>query len=99
MLSTFIAAQVSSSFNMARAAASAFILYRATRWTGDLYQAAGDSRWWNVVGTMFVVLFIFYLLFPSLVFIIISFSAGQLSDSCSQAFCSGLPRRFWTSAG
>ncbi|MDF0498882.1 ABC transporter permease subunit [Bradyrhizobium yuanmingense] len=125
MLSTFIAAQVSSSFNMARTAASAFILlgiaavvlalfgldlsgtqrdaarpspqswysfsrlfgamtrylyeitapFRAKRWTAKLYQARSSSHLWPIIGTAFTALVMFYLLFPSLVVIIMSFSA------------------------
>jgi len=126
MLSTFIASQVASSFNMARIAAAAFILLAITvallsifgldlsrtqvssaaptrkswltelrsvgslsrllnelsaplrrkRWTTQLHKARGDSRRWKVIGTMFVVLVMSYLLFPSLLVIIMSFSAG-----------------------
>lgn len=50
--------------------------YRAKRWAAKLYQAEGDSRWWKIVGTLFVVLVMVYLLFPGLVVIIMSFSAG-----------------------
>lgn len=127
MLSTFIVAQVSDSFNMARAAASAFILLgiaalvlsmlgldlsgtqdraasksfpgrqpsfgtltrylneitipsRARRWTAKLYQAGGNARFWKIIGTVFVVLVTFYLLFPGLVVIIMSFSAGTFLE-------------------
>lgn len=130
MLSTFIAAQVSSSFNMGRTAASAFILlaiaatmlsmlgldlsathagaarqpqkswrsrlpsfgtlagyindiatpYRAKRWSAKLYRPATGHRWWTAVGTVFVGLVMFYLLFPSLVVIIMSFSAGTFLE-------------------
>ncbi|WP_316398938.1 ABC transporter permease subunit [Bradyrhizobium sp. 33ap4] len=130
MLSTFIAAQVSSSFNAARTAASAFILlgvaavmlsllgldlsgtqsptekpirkswprrlssfstlrgylnelaisYRAKRWTAKLYQARRESGWAKIVGNMFVVLVMFYLLFPSTVVIIMSFSGGSFLE-------------------
>lgn len=126
MLSTFIASEVQSSFNMARTATSAFMLlgiaavmlsvlgldlsgapgrgarparksswrprvvfgalaryfkeraisYRPQRWTGNLYKASGESRWWSKLGTVFVLLVMFYLLFPGLVVIIMSFSAG-----------------------
>lgn len=126
MLSTFIAAQVESSFDLARIAATSFILlglavvmlaifgldlsgtqgraaipvwkapqnwlpsfgapmryfnelaarHRAKRWASTLYQATGRSRLWRMVGAAFVALVMFYLLFPSLVVIIMSFSAG-----------------------
>ncbi|MCK1606649.1 ABC transporter permease subunit [Bradyrhizobium sp. 166] len=126
MLSTFIAAQVESSFDLARIAASSFVLlglaavvlgifgldlsgaqdsrphpawksppdwlrsfgaptrrvkelaarHRAKRWASTLYQAAGRGHLWKVVGTAFVALVMFYLLFPSVVVIIMSFSAG-----------------------
>ncbi|MGX1350473.1 putative spermidine/putrescine transport system permease protein [Bradyrhizobium elkanii] len=128
MLSTFIAAQVATTFNLGSIAASAFILlgiaavmlstlgldisgkqglaaqsarksgsirlpsvgaltrylnelaipYRSKGWTAKLYQAGGESRWWNAVGTVFVVLVMVYLLFPSLVIIIMSFGAGTV---------------------
>ncbi|UWU67954.1 ABC transporter permease subunit [Bradyrhizobium sp. NC92] len=126
MLSTFIAAQVDNSFDLARIAASAFILlglagvmlaifgldlagaqgrapkpvwkspqnwwrslgspgqhlnefagrYRAKRWAATLYQAADNSGSWRTVGAAFVALVMFYLLFPSVVVIVMSFSAG-----------------------
>ncbi|MBM7487893.1 putative spermidine/putrescine transport system permease protein [Bradyrhizobium sp. USDA 3686] len=125
MLSTFIAAQVDNSFDLARIAASAYILlglavvmlaifgldlsspqdqaarpawkpsqnwlpsfgssmrhfnelatrYRAKRWAATLYQAGG-SHLWKMVGAVFVTLVMLYLLFPSLVVIAMSFSAG-----------------------
>lgn len=130
MLSTLIAAQVASSFNIAQTATSAFILlgiaavvlsilgldlsdtqtseapaarkswsrglpsfrtltryfnelagpYRAKRWTAKLYQAGGSSGWWAIVGTLFVLLVMFYLLFPSIVVIIMSFSGGEFLE-------------------
>ncbi|MCK1738280.1 ABC transporter permease subunit [Bradyrhizobium sp. 138] len=130
MLSTLIAAQVASSFNMAQTAASAFILlgiaavmlsvlgldladtkthgtrlarkswrsglpsfraltrdlnelaspYRAKRWTAKLYQAGGSSGLWTTLGTLFVLLVMLYLLFPSVVVIIMSFSGGEFLE-------------------
>ncbi|MCK1540545.1 ABC transporter permease subunit [Bradyrhizobium sp. 179] len=130
MLSTFIAAQVSSSFDLARIATSAFILlgtaavvlfmlgldlsgnqgiavqstrasrrsklpslgtltrflrelaipYRAKRWRSQLYRTMGDGSWWKMVGTVFVVLVVFFLLFPGVVVIIMSFSAGAFLE-------------------
>ncbi|AZV19423.1 MAG: ABC transporter permease subunit [Mesorhizobium sp.] len=130
MLSTFIASQVQTSFDMGRVAASAFILLavgvvvvsvvgldlsraqdpttqrprrfwlslspslgapkrclsqflaprRAKRWTARLYQAGGDSRWSKIVGTVFLVLVMFYLLFPELLVVIMSFSAGKFLE-------------------
>ncbi|RWL09256.1 ABC transporter permease subunit [Mesorhizobium sp.] len=127
MLSTFIASQVQTSFDMARVAASAFILLavaivvlsmlgldlsgtqgrtaqparkpwlgrsrsfgvlkrflgeflaprRAKRWTAQLYKAGGDSRWSKIVGTVFLALVMIYLLFPELLVVIMSFSAGR----------------------
>ncbi|TIT52667.1 MAG: ABC transporter permease, partial [Mesorhizobium sp.] len=130
MLSTFIASQVSTSFNIARIAASAFVLLavavimlsmfgldlshrqgsagqparkpwlsrrspfgalkrwvnelltpiRAKRWIDQLYRAGGDSHWPKIVGTVFVLLVMFYLLFPGLVVVIMSFSAGTFLE-------------------
>nr|WP_328824956.1 ABC transporter permease subunit [Mesorhizobium neociceri] len=127
MLSTFIASQVRSSFDMGRLAASAFVLltvaivmlaivgldlsgtsrrtvqpslksrhslsplfammkrfvgeffipYRAKRWMAQLYRAGGDSRWLQLVGVTFLVLVMCYLLFPELLVVIMSFSAGK----------------------
>lgn len=126
MLSTFVAAQVESSFDLPRIAASAFILlglalvvlgifgldlsgaqdgsarpvwkslqnclhlfaapmrhfnelatrYRAKRWASTLYRGAGGTHLWRMVGAAFVALVMFYLLFPSVVVIIMSFSGG-----------------------
>lgn len=152
MLSTFIAAQVASSFNMARTAASAFVLlaiaavmlsmvgldfsstqsragqpgwrkfwlsrllssftgylneiavhYRATRWMDQLYQARRHSRWPTIVGTAFVLLVMVYLLFPGLVVIIMSFSAGTFLQFPPSSFSLKWYRSFfddlsWTGA-
>lgn len=138
MLSTFIAAQVSSSFDVAGVATSAFILltitlgvlslfgldifgtqgraanarptqklwrdrlpftgalkrylserdapHRAKRWASQLYQPGGDSGWWKAVGVVFVVLVMFYLQFPGLVVVIMSFSAGTFLEFPPSAF-------------
>ncbi|MBM7487796.1 putative spermidine/putrescine transport system permease protein [Bradyrhizobium sp. USDA 3686] len=130
MLSTFIAAQVSSSFNLARIAASSFLLlgiaaivlsllgldlssnekrverlaseswlaqrlsfatitrhlnelasaYRARRWTAHLYLPGRNGSHWKVVRVMFVFTVMFYLLAPSLVVIIMSFSSGAFLE-------------------
>ncbi|TIN33729.1 MAG: ABC transporter permease subunit [Mesorhizobium sp.] len=130
MLSTFIAAQVASSFDISRIATSAFILlaiavallavlgldlagaqgraaiparkswvvrlpifallkhyfsefpnrYRAKIWTTQLYQAGGDSRLSNIVGTVFVLMVMVYLLSPGLIVVIMSFSAGTFLE-------------------
>lgn len=127
MLSTFIASQVQTSFNMARLAATAFILLavaivvlslfgldlsgtharaakparkswlrplhklsaqkrylaeflppcRAKRWAKRLYKASGDSCWSKIVGALFLVLVMVYLLFPELLVVIMSFGAGK----------------------
>ncbi|MES0139498.1 ABC transporter permease subunit [Mesorhizobium sp. M0016] len=127
MLSTFIASQVQTSFDMARVATAAFILLgvavavlavfgvdlsgthggtarltkntwgsrlrspvamkrrwgefvtplRAKRWTAQLYHAGSNCDRSNLVGTMFVVLVMFYLLFPEFLVILMSFSAGK----------------------
>lgn len=151
MLSTFIAAQVSTSFNMARIATSAFILlgvatvvlsmfgldlsgsqnralpaesfrsrllsfgspkrylsevtisYRAKRWMAKLYQAEGDKKLWNLLGTVFVALIMFYLLFPSVVVTIMSFSAGAFLEFPPSALSLQWYRSFfndptWTTA-
>ncbi|RUW85663.1 ABC transporter permease subunit [Mesorhizobium sp. M4B.F.Ca.ET.190.01.1.1] len=131
MLSTFIASQVQTFFDMGRVAASAFILLavaivvlstfgldlsgtqrraaqparkswanrlpvfggfkrhladeiftprRAKRWTTQLYQAGSQSSWSKVVGIIFLVLIVFYLLVPELLVVIMSFSAGQFLE-------------------
>ncbi|MER9300660.1 ABC transporter permease subunit [Mesorhizobium sp. M0621] len=130
MLSTFIAGQVASSFDIPRIATSAFILlaiavavlsmlgldlagaqgraptparkswvvrlpifgllkryfseflrpYRAKLWTTQLYQAGDNSRLSNIVGALFVLLVMVYLLSPGLIVIIMSFSAGAFLE-------------------
>lgn len=50
--------------------------YRAKRWTARLYQARAETPWWTIVGAVFVGLVMFYLLFPSVVVVIMSFSDG-----------------------
>ncbi|MER8983155.1 ABC transporter permease subunit [Mesorhizobium sp. M0870] len=130
MLSTFIAGQVTSSFDISRIATSAFILLaiavavlsmlgldlagaqgraptsarkswvvrlpvfgmlkryfseflspcRAKLWTTRLYQAGDNSRLSNIVGALFVLLVMVYLLSPGLIVIIMSFSAGAFLE-------------------
>ncbi|MER9839557.1 ABC transporter permease subunit [Mesorhizobium sp. M0145] len=130
MLSTFIASQVQTFFDMGRVAASAFILLavaivvlstfgldlsgtqgrtaqaprrspanrmpivagfkryvdelftarRAKRWTTYLYRAGSQSNWSKMVGIIFLVLVVFYLLVPELLVVIMSFSSGQFLE-------------------
>lgn len=54
------------------------IPYRARRWRARLYQAGGDGRWSKIAGIVFVMLALFYLLFPGLIVVVMSFSAGTL---------------------
>ncbi|EJB07156.1 ABC-type spermidine/putrescine transport system, permease component I [Rhizobium leguminosarum bv. trifolii WSM597] len=127
MLSNFIASQVSTSFNMPRIAAAAFVLLAITvallsvfgldlsstqtgsegrngkaqrtglrifsalarlanelsaplrrkHWVSQLHQAAGRGRQWEMIGTTFVILVLGFLLFPSILVIFMSFSAGS----------------------
>lgn len=148
MLSTFIAVQVSSSFNLARTAAAAFVLlgiaavvlsvlgldlsdtpgraagqarkswwgrlpsfgtlalhlnelaasFRAKRWTAKLYQAGGDSRLWKIVSNVFVVLIMFFLLFPGIVVIIMSFSVGTFLEFQPSGFSLKWYRSFFNDA-
>ncbi|MCK1554633.1 ABC transporter permease subunit, partial [Bradyrhizobium sp. 177] len=57
-----------------------FIGYRSRLWKAKLYRARGESRWRNATGVLFVALIMFYLLFPSLVVIIMSFGAGSVLE-------------------
>jgi len=54
--------------------------YRAKRWTARLYQARGESPWWKIASAVFVGAAMFYLLFPSLVVVITSFSDGTFLE-------------------
>jgi putative spermidine/putrescine transport system permease protein len=126
MLSTFIAAEVNSSFDIPRIAAASFILlafaivvlsmvgldlsgkqgqsqtrapkgsmsrlpvvrvikrhfseilrpYRGKRWTEQRYVPGAESRWPKVVGIVFIVLVMAFLLFPGIIVVIMSFSSG-----------------------
>ncbi|WP_245458608.1 ABC transporter permease subunit [Mesorhizobium sp. M8A.F.Ca.ET.057.01.1.1] len=126
MLSTFIAAEVKSSFDIPRIAAASFVLlafaivvlsmvgldlsgkhgrtqtrapkswisrvpivrrvkqhvsevlrpHRAKRWMAQRYAPGTESRWPKVLGTGFVVLVMAFLLFPGIIVVIMSFSAG-----------------------
>lgn len=130
MLSTFIAAQIQTSFSLAPITASAFILLaialvllstfgfdisgtpglaaqparsswrsrllssemliqflnelatrsRGKRWSAELYQAWSNRRWSEIVGSVFIVLVMVYLLFPGLIVIVMSFSAGAFLE-------------------
>ncbi|MER8461261.1 ABC transporter permease [Mesorhizobium sp. M1300] len=54
--------------------------YRAKLWTTHLYQAGYGSRLSNIVGALFVLLVMIYLLSPGLIVIIMSFSAGAFLE-------------------
>ncbi|WP_024520969.1 ABC transporter permease subunit [Bradyrhizobium sp. Tv2a-2] len=56
------------------------IRYRANRWTVHLYQPIGNSGRSKIVGAVFVLLVMVYLLFPGLVVVIMSFSAGPFLE-------------------
>lgn len=146
MLSTFIASQVKTSFNLARVAAAAFILlgvalvvlsvfgldlagahfrkrqqvqnswvdrlrsvrpllhhlgeflarHRRKRWVAQLFQAGHDSRWSKMVGVLFLVLVMFYLLFPEILVIIMSFSAGKYLEFPPSGFSLQWYRSFFS---
>ncbi|WP_027056453.1 ABC transporter permease subunit [Mesorhizobium erdmanii] len=53
-----------------------FAPYRSKRWIAELYQPANDGGWWQIVGAAFVTVVMFFLLFPGLVVMIMSFGAG-----------------------
>ncbi|AZO36004.1 MAG: ABC transporter permease subunit [Mesorhizobium sp.] len=122
MLSTFIAAEVQSSFNLGRIGAASFILLaiamtvlavlrlnpagpkgnaasdrrnrfpaagalvrhltelgtlrRARRWNMHLYRAGDATHVWRFIGITVVIFTLLFLLFPGVVVIIVSFSAG-----------------------
>ncbi|MCK1477944.1 ABC transporter permease subunit [Bradyrhizobium sp. 197] len=152
MLSTFIAAQVASSFNLAQIAASSFVLlsvaaivlslfgldlsgkqkgterprrtsprwpssfaalkrcfiqlatsHRANRWAAHLYQPGRNDSRWNFAGAIFVASVMFYLLAPSVVVIIMSFSSGAFLEFPPSGFSLQWYRSFfgdpsWTDA-
>ncbi|RWN91762.1 ABC transporter permease subunit [Mesorhizobium sp.] len=146
MLSTFIASQVQTSFNMARVAATAFVLLavaivvlsvfgfdlsgaqgrkpqqvqnswldrlpsfgpllrylseflaprRRRRWVAQLFEAGHDSRWSKVVGALFLALVMFYLLFPEILVVIMSFSAGKYLEFPPSGFSLQWYRSFFS---
>lgn len=57
-----------------------FSPYRSERWKNTLYQAGSESRWYAIIGNVFVALVMVYLLFPSLVVIVLSFGAGTVLE-------------------
>ncbi|TCU31314.1 ABC transporter permease subunit [Rhizobium azibense] len=129
MLSTFIAAQVQTTFELAGIATSSFVLLaiavtmlsmvgldlsgssdqgtplrkswpsrvisvsalnrylgelsapsRARRWTAHLYKSGGGNGWSKISGSAFIGLVMTFLLFPEIVVIIMSFSAGAFLE-------------------
>ncbi|MDE5458623.1 ABC transporter permease subunit [Bradyrhizobium sp. CSA112] len=56
------------------------IPYRARHWAAQLYQAGSGSSWSKIAGAVFVLLVMIYLLFPELIVIIMSFSAGPFLE-------------------
>ncbi|RZM96718.1 ABC transporter permease [Bradyrhizobium genosp. SA-3] len=56
------------------------IPYRARRWAAQLYEAGGDGGWSKIGGAVFVLIIMIYLLFPGLIVIIMSFSAGAFLE-------------------
>ncbi|MCK1686167.1 ABC transporter permease subunit [Bradyrhizobium sp. 145] len=59
---------------VARVLSKIFAPYRAQRWIAQLYKAGGHSPWTKIAGAGFMVVVLFYLLFPELVVIVMSFS-------------------------
>lgn len=53
---------------------------RARRWTAQLYHVGGLSRWPKIAGSVFVMLVVFYLLFPGVIVIVMSFSGGAFLE-------------------
>ncbi|MER9895200.1 ABC transporter permease subunit [Mesorhizobium sp. M0119] len=146
MLSTFIAAQVQTSFNLARIATSAFIIlaiataillmmgldlsgkptsasssrrklwlgrlpvlgrlkqflgerlapFRARRWSAQLYRSGGDGTWSRRAGYVFLVLVLFYLLFPEILVVTVSFSAESFLTFPPSALSLRWYRNFFT---
>ncbi|WOH52484.1 ABC transporter permease subunit [Bradyrhizobium sp. sBnM-33] len=79
------------------------IPYRARRWTAHLYQAGGESSWSKIAGALIVLLVMIYLLFPGLIVIIMSFSAGAFLEFPPSGFSFQWYRSFfgdlsWTRA-
>ncbi|WGR93404.1 ABC transporter permease subunit [Bradyrhizobium sp. ISRA443] len=54
--------------------------FRVRRWISQLYRARGGSRWLSIIGTMYVGLVMVFLLFPELIVIVMSFSAGPFLE-------------------
>lgn len=79
------------------------IPYRARRWAAQLYQAGSESGWSKIAGALFVLLVMTYLLFPGLIVIIMSFSAGAFLEFPPSGFSLQWYRSFfgdpsWTRA-
>ncbi|MER9477069.1 ABC transporter permease subunit [Mesorhizobium sp. M0520] len=53
---------------------------RAKRWATQLYKAGNCGRWSKFVGSVFVMLVMFYLLFPEVLVVIMSFSGGKFLE-------------------
>lgn len=49
---------------------------RSKRWTAQLYRSVGNSGWSKILGIALIALVMFFLLFPGVIVIIMSFSAG-----------------------
>lgn len=51
--------------------------HRARRWAAQLYRVGGQGRWLRFVVPVFVILVMFYLIFPGLLVVIMSFGGGD----------------------
>ncbi|MET4518916.1 ABC transporter permease subunit [Bradyrhizobium sp. I1.7.5] len=76
---------------------------RARRWTGHLYRPVHSAKWWNTLASLFVALVMMYLLFPGLIVVVMSFSAGAYLEFPPSGFSLQWYRSFfndpsWTAA-
>ncbi|WP_409190561.1 ABC transporter permease subunit [Bradyrhizobium sp. RDM4] len=76
---------------------------RARRWPKQLYQPVHSGRSWNTLAAIFVILVMMFLLFPGLIVIVMSFSAGAFLEFPPSGFSLKWYRSFfgdssWTGA-
>ncbi|RMC62467.1 ABC transporter permease subunit [Sinorhizobium meliloti] len=76
---------------------------RAKRWTTQLYRAGGRLAWEPLAGRIFLAVVMFFLLFPGIVVVVMSFGAGTFLEFPPSSFSLQWYRSFfgdpsWTTA-
>ncbi|RUY02871.1 ABC transporter permease subunit [Mesorhizobium sp. M2A.F.Ca.ET.040.01.1.1] len=56
------------------------VRFRAKSWPDNLYRARAESGWWKIVAAIYILAVMGYILFPSLVIVLMSFSPKEYME-------------------